>query len=612
MATVSTLAVQITGNTASLARSLGKGGKQVDSFGARAKRAGKIARTSFLAAGAGIAAFAAKSIKDFAQLGDELGKMSRRTGVSVQSLSELRFALEQSGSNIQTFEKGIRRMQRFIVEAGDGLATYTDTLDALGVSFDELNGLAPEKQFEILAQRLHEVGDATTQSALAQELFGRSGAELLPLLQSGAEGMAALRAQARELGITFDNETAAQAEEFNDSLNRLQKSVSAGGQSLAISLLPHLIEASDALQGVVARIKDFAQANPVFVGNVLKAGAVVVALGVAVSGATFVVGPLIAAVKGATLALFGMAKAGAAAAISLATVSLPVTAAVAGVIGLIAVGALLVANWERVSSFMEHITATIITTLAGLINGVSSLLSKLPGIDVPQVDATPLLDGLSVARQGIDARVVGMRNSITSGFGDMRDNITSGISDLIGLGEQSASQGSTFGEAFGEQFASGAVGGASGAMGAVGDAARSAADELAAGAPFTHVESIAVKRARIALEAQRRRRREQDELLTARAEADATAAAAPAFQQAVSSILGQQASSSSIGGSASSSRAITSTRSALTSAAAVYVFVGGEEVASVVSEEMGALRDDRELVSRGNNELPRAVGGLAV
>jgi len=100
----------------------------------------KSMRGAFLAvgaAGAAVTGAIALSIKSFAQAGDEIQKMALRTGLTTESLSELKFALEQSGSNIEGFEKGIRRMSSFIQDGRDGLTETTRALDSLGIAVSD-------------------------------------------------------------------------------------------------------------------------------------------------------------------------------------------------------------------------------------------------------------------------------------------------------------------------------------------------------------------------------------------------------------------------------------------------------------------------------------------
>ena len=180
--------------------------------------------------------------KKTADAGDAIQKMALRTGLSTEALSEYKHAAELSGTSLESLEKGVKRMQSTIYDAEQGLATASDALDALGVSSEELEGKSPEQQFEILSSALADVDDASRKAALAQEIFGRAGTEMLPMLAQGSEGIAEMRQEARDLGIVFDQEAADQAANFNDDLLRLQKGFAGIFQELGMKLIPIFLD----------------------------------------------------------------------------------------------------------------------------------------------------------------------------------------------------------------------------------------------------------------------------------------------------------------------------------------------------------------------------------
>ena len=161
-------------------------------------------------------------------MGDALDKMSLRTGVSAEALSELGFAAEQAGADLETLENGLKFMQRSLVDAAKGSATAQQALSLLGLSVADLAGLSPDQQFKALADRLSQVTDPALRTALAMEIFGRAGTKLLPLLSSGAAGIEELQQQARSLGLTVSTQTAKEAAELNDTLNILWRVVKQG------------------------------------------------------------------------------------------------------------------------------------------------------------------------------------------------------------------------------------------------------------------------------------------------------------------------------------------------------------------------------------------------
>ena len=221
------------------------------------KAVGGVAKKVATGGGLAIAGFAVAAVKNFLDVGEELDKMSKRTGISVESLGELKFAAEQSGSSIETVEKATKRMAATIFDATDGVKAAEDALWALGLSYDDFEGLSPEEQFLELGQALKEVSDETTRAALAQKIFGKAGTELLPLFDEGFTGMQKLRDQAKSLGIVMSGDAAAGAADFNDSINELKQAFLGAFTSLASKLLPKLSEFARWLVSKKPEVVDF-------------------------------------------------------------------------------------------------------------------------------------------------------------------------------------------------------------------------------------------------------------------------------------------------------------------------------------------------------------------
>ena len=218
----------------------------------------------------------------FAAAGDNLDKMSKRTGVGVKALSELAFAAEQSGASLDSVEKGIRGMQRSLLNAEMGSKTATDALSALGLSVDELSGMSPEDQFTMIADAIGDVEDPSKRAALAMQLFGRAGSELLPMMSENAEGIANLRKEANELGRTMTAEDAQAAAELTDAMNRV-KSVFIGVKNqIGAALAPAMTYLADLVsrtsKAVVPLIRENAHLVKLFAAGAIAVGGLGAAL----------------------------------------------------------------------------------------------------------------------------------------------------------------------------------------------------------------------------------------------------------------------------------------------------------------------------------------------
>jgi len=232
---------------------------------------------------AGLAPLAA-SVRSFASAGDTLEKMSRRTGIGVEALSELGFAAEQSGADLQTLEAGVRVLQRTINDAERGLSTAKDALADLGLTAEQLRGLTPEEQIKAVADRLARIPDPAKRAAVAMQLLGRSGTRLLPLVEGGAAGIEELQEQARALGLTVSTEAAKDAALLTDTLNILWRVVRQGVFEIGSALAPTVIDLANAVTRAVITATNWVRENKAVIVTAAKVAAAVVAAGVALIG----------------------------------------------------------------------------------------------------------------------------------------------------------------------------------------------------------------------------------------------------------------------------------------------------------------------------------------
>ncbi|MBL9030306.1 MAG: hypothetical protein JNM80_01185 [Phycisphaerae bacterium] len=289
-----------------LSAGLRRAQRRLEAFGQGLRSAG----TRLAGLGAAAVTALLGSVKVFSSMGDALDKMSLRTGVSVETLSELGFAAEQAGADMETLENGLKFMQRSLVEAARGSATAQQALALLGLSAEDLAGLSPEQQFKRLADRLAQVTDPALRTALAMEIFGRAGTKLLPLLSSGSAGIEELQDQARSLGLTVSTQTARDAAELNDTLNILWRVVKQGVFAIGGALAPTIKDLSQRIARVIVAATDWIKRNKDVVvwalkvaAGVVVVGAALIGLGVAITGIGAAMGVLASVVSGVGAAL---------------------------------------------------------------------------------------------------------------------------------------------------------------------------------------------------------------------------------------------------------------------------------------------------------------------
>lgn len=239
-------------------------------------------------AGLGVALSAAglgAMVKSALDSADALNKLSQRVGITVESLSTLVPAAELSGVSAQTFESGLKKLATAMLEAATGSEESARRFAALGVAFQDQDGRlrATDAVLLDLADRLQAMPDGAQKSALAVQLFGKSGAELIPFLNQGREGIAALTGEMEALGVQIGGDTAAQAEVFNDSLAKLRLAATSLANRVIEAFLPALNEMAG---GMVESAKQGGALRAILDGIVLVLKTL--ALGAATVGKAFV------------------------------------------------------------------------------------------------------------------------------------------------------------------------------------------------------------------------------------------------------------------------------------------------------------------------------------
>lgn len=245
--------------------------------------ADSVARIGGAAAalGGALAAPLAVSTKIFADVGDRLDKMSIRTRVNAQALSELEFAANRSGSSLQSLATVLQRMNRRLgrVFVGEGAASEIASIEKLGLNVEDLRTKSTEEQFLALADALANAEDKAVAAGLAQRLFDTQVDDLLPLLLLGSDGIAKLREEARRLGITIGDQAASEAAMLTDELGDTTAQMRALAFAVGRALGPVLIGAMNGVQAVTGVLIVLAQTCPGLIQAVAVTAGVLLTLG---------------------------------------------------------------------------------------------------------------------------------------------------------------------------------------------------------------------------------------------------------------------------------------------------------------------------------------------
>lgn len=250
MAKLESLIVDLQVQNAQLKEGLDQANAKLDAFGKKVEGVGKVMEGLF---GAEMAKKAYEFLSELVVHGTEaeaaLLKMSQAAGVGVESLSRLTYAAQLTGVGNEELAVSLGKMNKNLAEAYAGSKKQEGAFQALGVSIKDSSGHlknADEVLYEV-ADKFKGMEDGSAKSAIAMEMFGKSGARLIPLLNQGSDGLRAMGVEAQQLGLVISTEAAEGAEKFSQSLERLKKVGEGAELQLSTQLAPTITHVAEAM-----------------------------------------------------------------------------------------------------------------------------------------------------------------------------------------------------------------------------------------------------------------------------------------------------------------------------------------------------------------------------
>ncbi len=278
-------------------------GEQLQKIGDKMQSVGKnmsmYITAPIVAAGAGIAKLVGNAVK----YADEIGVMAEKTGMSVESLQQMRHVTNQLDMEFSSIQSTMSAFVNKLKGADSDTGTFTETLRKLHIKVKE-NGQFKDMSnlYAEIIDKLSSMANETERNTMAAALFGRSYMDIVPMLNAGKEELVKLREEALKMGVL----TAKEIEELRilgDAWDKIKTHLELVGLRIAVniapvirdSLIPALEKIITCLTPILDIIKKMNPQTMIFIA--------------AFAGIIAVIGPLIYLVGGLTTAVGGIAAA---------------------------------------------------------------------------------------------------------------------------------------------------------------------------------------------------------------------------------------------------------------------------------------------------------------
>ncbi|MEO7904644.1 MAG: phage tail tape measure protein [Candidatus Saccharimonadales bacterium] len=190
--------------------------------------------------------------------------------------------MSQSGGSVEGLQMGFKTMVNSIDQAVAGSGKGAESFAALGISVTDANGAVKDQEtvFNEAVIALQGMEEGTEKAKLANDLFGRSGAEMMPLLNGAAGSIDEMKQQAHDLGLVLTDESIDAGVNFTDTIDQLQRAFGAAVAEIGVQFMPmiekfanFIIDNMPTIQAVITTVFD---AISFVLGNFIKGVGVVI------------------------------------------------------------------------------------------------------------------------------------------------------------------------------------------------------------------------------------------------------------------------------------------------------------------------------------------------
>lgn len=227
------------------------------------------------AVGIGLGAVVATTgmvVSHVSELGDRVDKLSQKIGLSRQGFQEWDYVCAQSGMEVESLKMGLKTLVNNIDGVTKGNKNSVAVFRQLGVSVKDSSGKVKnqEQVFNECVTALTKMEEGAEKAKIANTLFGKSGAELAPIINGNSQTITDLKNRANDLGLVMGDELVDNCVEFGDLMDDMKKASSMLGAGLASALMPSLIDLQKTLINDLPAIREALTPVIQTLGNTVK------------------------------------------------------------------------------------------------------------------------------------------------------------------------------------------------------------------------------------------------------------------------------------------------------------------------------------------------------
>lgn len=349
----------------------------------------------------------AGAIGESAEYADNILTMSTKYNMSTDALQEYAYMSELVDTDIGTITGSITKLTKQMGAAADGNAAAAEKFAQLGINIYNTDGTlkSADEVFLEAIDALGQMESGVERDNVAMELFGKSAQELNPLIETGADGIAAYAQEAHDMGAVLDEEALTSLGEMDDSFQRVDQATTALKNTIGVALAPVITQIAEG----IANLSKWFQGLDTDTQQTI----------VAIAGLAAALVPAIAVV--AKIVTTVQALSGVFSALSMG----PAALVVAAIAAIIAIGVTLYQHWDEIKEWASNLWEGIVETFTNIKEAISEAWNSIKekATEVWNNVSDWLSEKWSAIKEKASETWSNMKQAVSTSWSNMQQNI---------------------------------------------------------------------------------------------------------------------------------------------------------------------------------------------
>lgn len=240
-------------------------GADFEGWGDAVAAAADVAAGALAAVGGAVAAMGAAVVEgtqalvdganETASFGDNISKSAQKIGMSVSEYQRWDYAMKLAGTSMDASAAGFKTLTNSLDSAREGSKGAIEKFKQIGLSMDDLAGMNREEVFATVIEHLQNMTDDAEKAAAANDLLGKAGMNLMPMLNQTAEATKAAMDETEKYGMIMSDDAIQASVDYKDALTRMDGTLQGVKNDLVGQFLPGLTDVVNGISGMAAGVE---------------------------------------------------------------------------------------------------------------------------------------------------------------------------------------------------------------------------------------------------------------------------------------------------------------------------------------------------------------------